>query len=89
MTTTEIKKLQSQKMQKLLFWLCWIAYFSTYLGRLNYSAGLTEIIRAEGYDKGAAGLIGTAFFCSYGIGQLFSGFMGDKWKPQKMILQEF
>lgn len=85
MTTTEIKKLQSQKMQKLLFWLCWIAYFSTYLGRLNYSAGLTEIIRAEGYDKGAAGLIGTAFFCSYGIGQLFSGFMGDKWKPQKMI----
>lgn len=61
------------------------AYFSTFLGSLNYSAGLTEIIRAEGYDKGAAGLIGTAFFCSYGIGQLFSGFMGDRWKPQKMI----
>lgn len=85
MTTVQIKKLQSQSMQKLLFWLCWLAYFSTYLGRLNYSAGLTEIIRAEGYDKGATGLIGTAFFCSYGIGQFFSGFMGDKWKPQKMI----
>lgn len=85
MTTVQNKKIQSQSMQKLLFWLCWLAYFSTYLGRLNYSAGLTEIIRAEGYDKGAAGLIGTAFFCSYGIGQLFSGFMGDEWKPQKMI----
>lgn len=85
MTTVQNKKIQSQSMQKLLFWLCWLAYFSTYLGRLNYSAGLTEIIRAEGYDKGAAGFIGTAFFCSYGIGQLFSGFMGDEWKPQKMI----
>lgn len=72
-------------MQTMLFWMCWIAYFSTYLGRLNYSASLTEIIRAEGYDKGAAGLIGTAFFCSYGFGQLFSGFLGDKLKPQKMI----
>lgn len=83
--TIPLKKIQSHHMQALLFWLCWIAYFSTYLGRLNYSASLTEIIRAEGYDKGAAGLIGTAFFCSYGFGQLFSGFMGDKLKPQKMI----
>lgn len=80
------KKIQSEKMQSILFWLCWIVYFSTYLGRLNYSAGLTEIIRAEGLDKGAAGLIGTAFFFSYGFGQLISGILGDKLKPHKMIL---
>ncbi len=80
------KKIQSEKMQSMLFWLCWIAYFSTYLGRLNYSASLTEIIRAEGFDKGAAGLIGTAFFFSYGFGQLISGILGDKLKPHKMIL---
>lgn len=83
--TVPLRKIQSRNMQTLLFWMCWIAYFSTYLGRLNYSASLTEIIRAEGYDKGAAGLIGTAFFCSYGFGQLFSGFLGDRLKPQKMI----
>lgn len=83
--TVQVKKIQSRNMQMLLFWMCWIAYFSTYLGRLNYSASLTEIIRAEGYDKGAAGLIGTAFFCAYGFGQLCSGFLGDKLKPHKMI----
>lgn len=81
----QLQKIEEPKLQKLLFWLCWIAYFSTYLGRLNYSAALTEIIRAEGFEKGAAGLIGTAFFCAYGIGQLLSGFLGDKLKPQKMI----
>lgn len=80
------KKIQSEKMQSMLFWLCWIVYFSTYLGRLNYSASLTEIIRAEGFDKGTAGLIGTAFFFSYGFGQLISGILGDKLKPHKMIL---
>lgn len=79
------KKIQSEKVQSMLFWLCWTAYFSTYLGRLNYSASLTEIIRAEGYEKGAAGFIGTAFFFSYGLGQLFSGVMGDKKKPYQMI----
>ena len=79
------KKIRSEKGQSMLFWLCWAAYFSTYLGRLNYSASLTEIIRAEGYEKGAAGFIGTAFFFSYGLGQLFSGVLGDKKKPYKMI----
>lgn len=80
------RKIEDSRMQRLLFFLCWIAYFSTYLGRLNYSASLTEMIRAEGFEKGAAGLIGTAFFCAYGIGQLLSGFLGDRLAPQKMIL---
>ncbi len=84
-TMIQQKKIGSEKMQSMLFWLCWAAYFSTYLGRLNYSACLTEIIRAEGFEKGAAGFIGTAFFFSYGVGQLFSGILGDKKKPYKMI----
>lgn len=70
---------------RLLFGLCWMAYFSTYLGRLNYTAGLTEIIRSEGFSKASAGLIGTGFFLAYGVGQLINGFMGDKLKPQNMI----
>lgn len=65
-------------MEKLLFWLCWIAYFSTYIGRLNYSASLMGIILSEGFSKGQAGMIGTAFFFAYGAGQFVSGFLGDR-----------
>lgn len=72
-------------MEKLLFRLCWIAYFSTYIGRLNYSAGLTEIITTEGFSKGQAGMIGTAFFIAYGAGQFVSGFLGDRLAPKKMV----
>ena len=67
---------------KMLFLLCWLSYFSTYLGRLNYSAGLTEIIQSEGFTKGQAGIIGTAFFLAYGGGQFVSGFLGDRLSPR-------
>lgn len=63
---------------RMLFLLCVSVYFITYLGRLNYSVSLVEIIRAEGFDKGKAGMIGTMFFFSYGISQLLSGFLGDR-----------
>ena len=62
----------------LLFRLCWCAYFCAYIGRLNYSAALTDMIRSEGFGKGEAGLIGTAFFFAYGAGQFVSGFLGDR-----------
>ena len=70
---------------KMLFLLCWLSYFSTYLGRLNYSAGLTEIIQSEGFTKGQAGIIGTGFFLAYGGGQFVSGFLGDRLSPRKMV----
>ena len=78
-------KITDKKMVRLLFWLCWIVYFSTYIGRLNYSASLTEIITSEGFSKGQAGMIGTAFFFAYGAGQFVSGFLGDRLAPKKMV----
>ena len=47
---------------RFLFLLCWCSYFCAYLGRLNYSAALTDMIRSEGFGKGETGLIGTAVF---------------------------
>lgn len=79
------KKLENPRLMSLLFAMCWIAYFSTYLGRLNYSASLTEIVRSEGFLKGEAGMIGTAFFFAYGAGQLINGFLGDRLSPKWMI----
>lgn len=78
-------KITTKRMITLLFSLCWVVYFSTYLGRLNYSACLAEIIRAEGFSKESAGLIGTGFFFAYGIGQFISGFLGDKFSPKWLV----
>lgn len=69
----------------LLFLLCWIAYFSTYIGRQNYTAVMAEIIRSEGYLNQTCGLVGTGFFICYGAGQILSGYLGDRWNPCYMI----
>ena len=70
---------------RFLFLLCWCSYFCAYLGRLNYSAALTDMIRSEGFGKGETGLIGTAFFFAYGAGQFVSGFLGDR-LPAKWLV---
>lgn len=80
-----VRKIADPAMSRFLFALCWAAYFSTYLGRLNYSASLTEMIRSQGLPKGEAGMIGMAFFLAYGGGQLLNGFLGDKLPPKWMI----
>ncbi len=79
------KKLVEKKQMYLFFGLCFFVYYATYLGRLNYSASLAEMINTEGFARGAAGLIGTAFFFSYGLGQLFSGFLGDRLNSKWMV----
>lgn len=70
---------------RFLFLLCWCSYFCAYIGRLNYSAALTDMIQSEGFSKGEAGLIGTAFFFAYGAGQFVSGFLGDR-LPAKWLV---
>lgn len=78
-------RLTDPKAIRLLFGLCWAAYFTTYLGRLNYTACLVEITAAEGWTKGEAGLIATGFFAAYGLGQLVNGFAGDRFSPRIMV----
>lgn len=70
---------------KALFFLCWISYVTTYLGRLNYAACLVEIVNTEGWSKGQAGLIATGFFATYGLGQIVNGYIGDKLSPKIMV----
>lgn len=74
----EKNKIIDRKKITALFLLCFLVYFTTYLGRLNYSASLAEMIKTEGFGKGQAGMIGTLFFFAYGAGQLISGFLGDR-----------
>lgn len=82
---TETKKLTDDKMCSLLFWLCWITYFCTYIGRLNYNASITEILQAESITKAQAGFISTCSFFTYGIGQVCNGAICDRVSPKRMM----
>lgn len=82
---TEKKKITDSRIAALLFWLCWLAYFCTYIGRLNYNASITEILQAENITKAQAGLISTCSFFTYGIGQLCNGMISDRVSSKWMM----
>lgn len=68
-----------------LFLLCAMTYIIGLFGRMSYAAVTVELILSEGFTKAQAGLIGTALFAVYGICQFFSGFLGDRIPPKKMV----
>lgn len=62
-----------------LIFLTWLVYATSYLGKVNYSANITQIIDFYGVSKAEAGLVPTFFFFAYGIGQVVNGFLCHKY----------
>lgn len=60
-------------------------YFFSYLARQNYSAVLTEIIKDLNVTKALASVAIMGSLITYGIVQILSGFLGDRFKPQRII----
>ncbi len=81
-----LNKIDSPAYVKKLFWLCWLVYCTSYIGRLNYSAAMTVMINENVLDSGQAGFISMLYFFAYGIGQMINGFLGDRINPKRMIL---
>ena len=71
---------------RLLSVLCPMIYFASYLTRKNYGIVMEAVISAEGVTNAQAGLVETLALISYGAGQIISGILGDKFKPQNVIL---
>ena len=71
---------------RILSFLCPLIYFASYMTRKNYSIVMADIIISEGISNADASLAATLSLVSYGIGQIISGILGDKFKPQSIIL---
>ncbi|MEG0545971.1 MAG: MFS transporter [Oscillospiraceae bacterium] len=68
-----------------LFLLCWVAYFSTYICRLNFSAVMPELQKGEVFSESQIALVSSAFFICYGAFQFVSGILGDKLDTRLMV----
>lgn len=74
------------KKSKYIILLCCTVYFVSYLTRLDYSVVMVDIIRTDGISKEMASLPLTVLAITYAVGQLVSGYLGDRIKPEKIIL---
>ena len=82
-------KLSNKKDINFLTLLCAAVYFVSYVSRINLGAVLVEVVNSGFADKKTAALALTVCSVTYGAGQLISGYLGDKFKPQNIIFIGF
>ena len=71
---------------KMIVILCTLAYFVGYISRKSFAVVMVNMINTPGViSKETAGLVGTALFIFYGVGQLISGVLGDKLPPKLLM----
>lgn len=84
-----MSKLSNKKDINFLTLLCAAVYFVSYVSRINLGAVLVEVVNSGFADKKTAALALTVCSITYGAGQLISGYLGDKFKPQNIIFIGF
>lgn len=65
--------------------LCAVVYFCSYLTRHNYAAVMKIIRDTENFSNVGVSAALTGMFITYGVGQLISGYLGDKLPPHLLI----
>ena len=84
-----MQKLTDRKQIRLLIWLCTMAYLTSYVTRVDLSASLVEVVQSGMAAKDVAAMALTVCSVTYGAGQVLSGWICDRYKPQNLILFGF
>ena len=83
--TQEIATSKPTKTRWLVLVLLSFMYLITYMDRSNISVAQPEIAKQFGLDKGAMGWVLAAFTWAYALGQVPSGWLGDRFGPKRVL----
>ena len=70
---------------KGITWAFTLVYFASYLLRINFAVMIVKICSEMSLPKSSLAVVVTTLTIAYGIGQVLSGLLGDKLKPQLML----
>ena len=73
------------KFEKKLFVLCFLAYTSIYVARLNLTAASPYLQNGSILTESQLGRISSAFLIVYAFGRLLNGAMCDRLQPRRII----
>lgn len=82
-------KLQGKKQVNALVILMTVTYMVSYITRINYGAIISEMEKSTGIARSLLSMALTGSFITYGIGQIVSGILGDKFSPKKLVSTGF
>ena len=75
----------SHKASMALIFLCWLAYSTSYLGKVNYAANITQVEKFYGVTHAQSGLVSTLLFFSYGAFQIINGIFCKRYNSRFII----
>jgi sugar phosphate permease len=67
------------------FVIMWFVYVAYYLVRKNYAVAMPALLEEYNWTKQDVGVIMTANFAAYAVGQFLNGFLGDRLGSKLMI----
>lgn len=71
--------------RRLIFFIVYIAYTSTYIARLNLSIAGPELLANNVMSAAQMGMLGSVFSSMFALGRLLNGALSDKKAPYVMI----
>ncbi len=77
--------LKAHYSKKGIVLMCTVAYFASYFSRKTFAVVMVDMLQNNVLDRSVAGIVGTALFVFYGLGQLISGYLGDKFPPKYLM----
>ena len=80
-----INKIDRKHIERLI-WLFTLVYFVSYVSRQGLGTILVEVIKSGFAPKTTAALALTVCSITYGSGQIISGYLSDRFKPQHVML---
>lgn len=78
-------KLQGKKQVNQLALLFALTYMASYLTRINYGTIIEEMVTSTGFAEDELSMAVTGSFITYGVGQIISGALGDRFSPKNLI----
>ncbi len=79
-------KLHDKKTVSAMIFLFAVTYMISYMTRINYGAVISAIENETHLPRTLLSIAVTGSFITYGVGQVISGVLGDKFSPKKLIL---
>lgn len=80
-----MSQLQSKKQIRFFALLFAITYMVSYVTRINFGAIISEMQSATGFSNKMLSMSLSGSFITYGLGQVVSGFCGDRISPKKLV----
>lgn len=77
--------LQDKKQINKLILLFTLTYMVSYITRINYGTIILEMERETKIARSLLSISLTGSFITYGLGQVISGFLGDRFSPKKLV----